>query len=99
MQEIMPIPTVAGVAAEIHGGLDDAGSLEQRLAGMVSGLAQRLAQDQQSLSSAAADPALVDQPERLQQLQVALGDHSIRVGLASTLVRKMVGTVETLMRG
>ncbi|QXI27096.1 type III secretion system inner rod subunit SctI [Pseudomonas vanderleydeniana] len=72
-------------------------SLEARLveafAGAAVGSAGRVGGIQQILASPD-----VTHPERLAQLQEQLAQHTVDINLLNVLVRKAVGTAETLLR-
>ncbi|WP_419735403.1 type III secretion system inner rod subunit SctI [Pseudomonas sp. COR18] len=96
------IPTV-GLAEQVamvelrSPGESSAVSLEARLIEAFAGAAVGSAERVESIRQILASPD-VTHPERLAQLQEQLAQHTVDINLLSVLVRKAVGTAETLLR-
>jgi hypothetical protein len=73
-------------------------SLEDRMTSAYAKLAQESAQQHQALMRAASDPRVTSNPELLYQQQTQLSEYVIKMSLASTLARKAVSCVETLIK-
>ncbi|WP_017901926.1 type III secretion system inner rod subunit SctI [Pseudomonas asplenii] len=72
-------------------------SLEARLIEAFAGAAVDSAQRVESIQRIMTGPD-VTHPEKLAQLQEQLAQHTVDVNLLNILVRKAVGTAETLLR-
>ena len=73
-------------------------SLEQRLTEAYAKASVSAEQQQAALTRAANNPEVTSDPARLYQLQVELSNHVLKMNLTSTLARKAVGCVETLIK-
>jgi len=71
-------------------------SLEDRMANAYA--SQESSQERNALMRAASDNRVTSDPGRLYQLQTELSEYVIKMNLTSTLARKAVGCVETLIK-
>lgn len=99
-QVLFPMASPAAVAPD-HAAVAVAGepqSLADRMGQMIARSAVDTQLQQETLQRAAADPAVAGNPAVLYRLQLALADYSIQLNLSSTLARKAVGGIETLIK-
>ncbi|ECG8591052.1 type III secretion system inner rod protein PrgJ [Salmonella enterica subsp. salamae] len=73
-------------------------SLDDRLLQAFSGSAIATAVDKQTITNRIEDPNLVTDPKELAISQEMISDYNLYVSMISTLTRKGVGAVETLLR-
>jgi uncharacterized protein YigA (DUF484 family) len=73
-------------------------SLEDRMANAYANASQESSQERNALMRAASDNRVTSDPGRLYQLQTELSEYVIKMNLTSTLARKAVGCVETLIK-
>jgi len=73
-------------------------SLEERMAQAYATAAQDAGQRHAALTAASLDPAVAANPARLAQLQSDLSNYVLEMNLTSTLARKAVGCIETLVK-
>ncbi|WGZ56324.1 type III secretion system inner rod subunit SctI [Providencia alcalifaciens] len=73
-------------------------SLEDRLLRSFSSTAVDTAGEKNSILNKVEQPHAVTSPEKLFDLQVRTSNYNLEVSLLSTLTRKCVGAVETLLR-
>lgn len=73
-------------------------SLEDRLMNAYAHASDASSQQHDALMRAAGDPAVTSDPDKLYQLQTSLSEYVIKMNLTSTLARKSVGCVETLIK-
>ncbi|MCU1761462.1 type III secretion system inner rod subunit SctI [Pseudomonas sp. 14P_8.1_Bac3] len=72
-------------------------SLESRLIDAFAGAAVDSAQDVSSINQLMQRPDITS-PEVLARLQEQMGQYNVDINLLNVLVRKVVGTAETLLR-
>lgn len=65
---------------------------------LFSGSAIATAVDKQTIANRIEDPNLVTDPKELAISQEMISDYNLYVSMVSTLTRKGVGAVETLLR-
>lgn len=94
---IVPENAVIGQAVNIRSMETDIVSLDDRLLGL-SGSAIATAVDKQTITNRIEDPNLVTDPKELAISQEMISDYNLYVSMVSTLTRKGVGAVETLLR-
>jgi len=73
-------------------------SLEERMINAVAGAAMDAGQRREAILRAGNNPAIASDPAALFQLQLALSNYQLEMSLTSTLSRKAVGCVETLIK-
>lgn len=73
-------------------------SLEDRLLRSFSSTAVEMGGEKNSILNKIEQPNAVTNPEELFDLQVRTSNYNLEVSLLSTLTRKCVGAVETLLR-
>jgi hypothetical protein len=73
-------------------------SLEERMTNAYAHASQESSQERGALMRAASDGRVTSDPGRLYQLQTDLSEYVIKMNLTSTLARKAVGCVETLIK-
>ncbi|EHJ7191160.1 type III secretion system inner rod protein PrgJ [Salmonella enterica subsp. enterica serovar Victoria] len=95
---IVPENAVIGQAVNIRPMETDIVSLDDRLLQAFSGSAIATAVDKQTITNRIEDPNLVTDPKELAISQEMISDYNLYVSMVSTLTRKGVGAVETLLR-
>ncbi|ECG0255735.1 type III secretion system inner rod protein PrgJ [Salmonella enterica] len=95
---IVPENAVIGQAVNIRSMETDIVSLDDRLLQAFSGSAIATAVDKQTITNRIEDPNLVTDPKELAISQEMISDYNLYVSMVSTLTRKGVGAVETLLR-
>lgn len=94
---IVPENAVIGQAVNIRSMETDIVSLDDRLLQAFSGSAIATAVDKQTITNR-IEPDLVTDPKELAISQEMISDYNLYVSMVSTLTRKGVGAVETLLR-
>lgn len=99
MNAISPLsPITSSSYLDITGYEGQIVSLDDRLIEAFSNNAVRIGQEQTSILSQLDRPAELSDPAVLFELQQRTANYNLEVSMISTLTRKAVGAVETLLR-
>lgn len=98
MNAISPLSITSSSYLDITGNESQIVSLDDRLIEAFSNNAVRIGQEQTSILSQLDRPAELSDPAVLFELQQRTANYNLEVSMISTLTRKAVGAVETLLR-
>jgi len=93
-----PIEITDLQSGELSGEMGEPMSLEDRMVNSYADASISAGQERNALMRAASDPSVTSDPEQLYKLQTQMSEFVIKMNLTSTLARKAVGCVETLIK-